>query len=371
MRLSTGWRYATGAACTTAALLFVARAGADEVTLQSGAIVRGHASEVQLPDHSKAVEIRTSTGTLIVFDRDSVKQLKRGAAGQKVVQAANKPRLTAKQQAWMTKVRSLVSRLTSGNRAQAQRARDELLKIDDPDALPALTRYLQQNPDEELRQIYVAILRYLPGSSAVYYLVSQSLFDSSAQIRQQAREAIGAERADSARTLYVFALKLRDPNLATRAALGIQQIGDPNGDAIPYLIDNLVYVGAREIDTPQVTWVGWTAQFVQCGGPNFTGPTWFSEMGGLGGNVGGSPSVQIYGGGRMVPDTPGAGPIVTTVARPRTTFVAESTNNPAVLEILLKLSDQPRPGFGYQAEQWRRWWDNEKASRDSRKRAAD
>jgi len=208
MRLSTGWRCAMGAACTTAALLFVARAGADEVTLQSGAIVRGHASDVQLPDHSKVVEIRTSSGALIVLERDSVKQVKRIAAGQKVVQAANKPRLTAKQQAWMTKVRSLVSHLTSGNRAQAQRARDELLKIDDPDALPALTRYLQQNPDEELRQIYVAILRYLPGSSAVYYLVSQSLFDSSSQIRETARNAIGAERADSARTLYVFALKL-------------------------------------------------------------------------------------------------------------------------------------------------------------------
>jgi hypothetical protein len=372
MRLSTGWKYATGAACTTAALLFVACAGADEVTLQSGVIVRGHASEIQLPDHSKAVEIRTASGTLIVFDRDSVKQLKRGAAGQKVVQAANKPRLTAKQQAWMTKVRSLVPRLTSGNRVQAQRARDELLKIDDPDVLPALARYLQQNSDEELRQIYVAILRYLPGSNAVYYLVSQSLFDSSSQIREAARNAIGAERADNARTLYVFALKLGNPSLATRAALAIQEIGDPNGDAIPYLIEALVHDGKRAIILPKTEWViadDWQSLFTTAK------IHIISERGGPMGLYD-NPPIRIG----PIPVMKNAPPAIQPAPPPPVQIVPinvpvlsilhDKDGNQTVLEALLKVTNL-QPGFGCNRDKWRSWWANEKANRDLQKRPAD
>jgi hypothetical protein len=372
MRLSTGWRYATGAACTTAALLFVARVGADEVTLQTGAIVHGHASEVHLPDHSKAVEIRTASGALIVFDRDSVKQVKHSAAGQKVVQAANKPRLTAKQQAWMTKVRSLVSRLTSGNRAQVQQARNELLKIDDPDALPALTRYLQQNPDEELRRIYVAILRDLPGSNAVYYLVSQSLFDSSSQIREAARNAIGAERADNARTLYIFALKFPDPSLATRAALAIQEIGDPNGDAIPYLIEALVHEGKRAVILPKTEWGfadDWQALFITAkihiisehGGPMGLYDNPPIRVGPIPVMKNPPPAIQ---------PAPAPPSILVPFNAPVVSILHEKDGNQTVLEALLKVTNL-QPGFGYNRDNWRSWWANEKANRDLQQRPAD
>jgi HEAT repeats len=372
MRLSAGRRCATGAMCTTGALLFVAGAGADEVTLQSGAVVRGHASDVQLPDHSKAVEIRTPSGALIVLERDSVKQVKRIAAGQKVVQAASKPRLTAKQQAWMTKVRSLISRLTSGNRAQVQQARNELWKIHDPDALPALTRYLQQNPDEELRRIYVAILRDLPGSNAVYYLVSQSLFDSSAQIRQQAREAIGAERADNARTLYIFALKLRNPSLATRAALAIQEIGDPNGDAIPYLIEALVHEGKRAIILPKTEWGfadDWQSLFT------YAQIHIISEHGGPMGLYD-NPPIHVG----PIPVMKNAPPAIQPAPPPPSVLVPfnvpalsilhDKDGNQTVLEALLKVTNL-QPGFGYNRDKWRSWWANEKANRDLQKRPAD
>jgi hypothetical protein len=376
MRLSTGWRYATGAACTTAALLFARGAGADEVTLQSGAVVRGHANDVQLPDHSKAVEIRTPSGALIVLERDSVKQVKRIAAGQKVVQAASKPRLTAKQQAWMAKVRSMVSRLTSGNRAQAQQARNELLKIHDPDALPALTRYLQQNPDEEVRQLYVAILRDLPDPNTVYFLVSQSLFDSSAQIREEARTAIGSERADSARTLYIYALKFHNPNLATRAALGIQEIGDPNGEAIPYLIDNLVYVGRRAISLPEVTWQEWSPSPIGPTGLRLVsaheGAAWFGQMSGsVGGRPAASVPVRVSGPTQPTPPTQGGETMLQLIGPQKTTYVPESTNNPAVLGALEKVSDQQKSSFGYSPNNWHRWWAGEKATRDLQKRKAD
>jgi hypothetical protein len=376
MRLSTIQRYVTAATCMSVALLFVARASADEVTLQSGAIVRGHASEVQLPDHSKAVDIRTSSGALIVLEWDSVKHVKHSAASQKGTPAANKPRLTAKQQAWMTKVRSLAARFASGDREQARQARNELLKIRDPDALPALTRYLQRNPDEELRHLYVAILRDLPDPNTVYFLVSQSLFDSSAQIREEARNAIGSERADSARTLYIYALKYQNPNLATRAALGIQEIGDPNGEAIPYLIDNLVYVGRRAITLPEVTWQEWS--------PAPMGPTGLrlvsvhegaASFGQMSGSVGGGPaaSVPVRASGPIQSASPtSSGQTVLQLIGPqKTTYVPESTNNPAVLDALDKVSDQQKTSFGYNPNNWRRWWAGEKASRDLQKHKTD
>jgi hypothetical protein len=353
MHTSTGLRSAICVGCAVGVFGFCARARADEVTLQSGATIRGHVSELQLPDHSKAVEIRASSGALVVLERDSVKQIKRGAsAGPKPAQAANKPRLTAKEQAWMAKVRGLVSRFSSGDASQRRRAADELLKIRDPDALPAQTRYLQQNSDEDLRRIYVSILREMPGSNTVYYLVGQSLFDSSAQIRQLAREAIGSERADSARTLYIFALKLRDANLATRAALGIQEVGDPNGDAIPYLIEALVHEGERAIILPKTEWgeaTDWQALFITKSNMRI-----IREHPGIMGLYDNPP---IYASGTIpvVKNPPPATPQVTTQLPivpfnvPVISIVHENDGNQTALEALL--SHKPATGLRLQPRQ--------------------
>jgi hypothetical protein len=381
MPTSLGWRLATWSACVVS--IFAGRAAADDVTLKTGATVRGHATEARLADHSRVLEIRTSSGALIVLEHDQVQQIKRSAATQKPAgnSKSTKPRLTAKQQAWMTKVRSLLAHLLGDDRDQSRHARSQLLNINDPDALPALVRYLQQNPNEELRHLYVAILRDLPGPNTAYYLVQQSLFDPSAQIREDARHALGSERAEKARALYILALKLRDANLASRAALGIQEVGDPDGDAIPYLIEALVHVGPRVITTQQLEWIDLGPPPDATGMPRFRitsyheGPAWFGQMGAgiAGGSVG--PVTQIRT--RAIPQSSQEQQLqpphnwAVGLAPPKTTIVPESDGNPAVLDTLLKLSGRAKSDFGYNRDNWRRWWANEKASRDSQKRPSD
>jgi hypothetical protein len=45
------------------------------------------------------------------------------------------------------------------------------------------------------------------------------------------------------------------------------------------------------------------------------------------------------------------------------------TENPAVLDALLKITDY-RPGYGYNMDNWRRWWASEKKNRDLKNPAA-
>ena len=37
--------------------------------------------------------------------------------------------------------------------------------------------------------------------------------------------------------------------------------------------------------------------------------------------------------------------------------------NSAALDALVKVTDSKHPGYGYNPEQWRRWWENEKQNR--------
>ena len=45
-------------------------------------------------------------------------------------------------------------------------------------------------------------------------------------------------------------------------------------------------------------------------------------------------------------------------------------DHPEVLDALLKITDQPHPGYGFNQDRWRRWWMNEKTDRDLQKPAA-
>ncbi len=215
----------------------------DVVTLTTGSTVHGNLVSPPSGSGVKSVALITSSGGLIVFDHTEVKQIKRGAdPAQKSAsgKSTGKKQLTAAEKAWIPKIRSLLKKLASEDRDLSRRARVALLDISDPDAIPALTQYLRKNPDEELRRLYVTILGNIRSTKVIYHLVDQSLFDPSPQVRDDARKAIGEDRADLARPLYIHALRLGDADLASRAALALAEIGDPRGEAVPYLIDDLV-----------------------------------------------------------------------------------------------------------------------------------
>ncbi|HEV3301089.1 MAG TPA: hypothetical protein VG055_15670 [Planctomycetaceae bacterium] len=333
MRFRTGFQRAPLAALAFFILLPLGMGRADIVTLNSGATIHGRL--VGYSGTSKSVTLRTSSGTLLVFDRDSVKQVKHGAdPGQ--VAAGAKPaskglRLTAEEEAWMPKIRLIASRLLGTSRDQSRSARAELLRIEDPDALPALTRYLASHPLPEARLLFVTIARGIHGAKPVYYLVALSLYDPSPQVREEARNAIGPERADFARPLYIEALKTREQRLATLAAKGIAEIGDPNSDAVPYLIDALEFRAAQPVElSPSRVFL---LSCPSCAESRAVALTY------------------------RVVDIPALNEVAYVKDR-----------NLAVLDTLTKVTDRK---LGYSRDEWRSWWANEKKNRDLQKSSSE
>ncbi|HET6329126.1 MAG TPA: hypothetical protein VFG04_30865 [Planctomycetaceae bacterium] len=333
MRIQAGFLRSSLLALVLLILLPLGMGRADIVTLDSGAVVHGHV--VGNSGTSKSVTLRTSSGAVIVFDRDSVKQVKvgadprQGAAGTKP--SSKRLHLTAEEEAWMPKIRTLASRLMGASPAQSRSAQAELLKIEDPDALPALSRYLATNRLESVRLLFVKIARGIRGPTPIYYLVAVALYDPSPQNREEARNSIGPERADFARPLYIQALKTRDQTLATLAAKGIAQIGDPNGDSIPYLIDAMVFRSAQAVElSPSRVFL------LQC-------PACAESRG---------VALTFH----LVEKLPSNQPLPV------------KDRNLAVMDTLSKLTDKK---LGYNRAEWRNWWATEKKNRDLQKKPDD
>jgi hypothetical protein len=220
---------------------------ADNVKLDGGGSLSGSVRST-----SKTIAVRTSTGAVLVFDRSDVKEVNHGHApaakpasngAAAKAQPPKKRKLTPEEEAWMPKIRSLVSRLYGSDRNKSAQAKNTLLNIDDTDAIPALSTYFGSSHDEQARHVFVVVLHSMKGPKPVYYLVALSLFDESPQIRSEARKAIREDQLDSARILYMAALRVGHPRLTRVAAISIGEIGDPRGDSIPYLINALVSYG--------------------------------------------------------------------------------------------------------------------------------
>jgi len=384
---------------------------ADSVTLTSGGTVHGNLVPAPSTNGVKSVALVTTSGALLVIDKDEVKQVKHGGdANQKATAAKTgaKKQPSPAERAWTARVRTLLNRLTSDDHNVSRKARVDLLNISDPNAIPALTQYLQKNPDPGLRRLYVAILGNVRGPKPVYYLVDQSLFDPAAQVREEARKAIGEDRADLARPLYIHALRLGDADVASRAALGISEIGDPRGESVSYLIDDLVaYVskphevvpsGISVIDLmtvyttpgyvptmlPGATYVGETlgtsTMPVYLGPPGMTPAQIERAVRNL--KPATPESMKLARNPAFGPRDRGPGTYYVTPAiadtyaapifgrtAPQYSRAPVRTENSNVLDALLKVTDY-RPGFGYNADNWHRWWAAEKKSRDLQRSAS-
>jgi hypothetical protein len=419
-------RFATVLAVGTGLLLAAGPLCADSVKLNGGGSLNG-----SVTTGSKAVSVRTSSGAVVVFDRAVVKQVTHGrtssaktASNSPIANAhSKKPRLTPEEEVWMPKVRGLISRLSGGDRARLQQARTALLKIDETDAIPALSSHLGNSRNEGSRRLYAAILHNMKGPKPVYSLVALSLYDPSPEIRSDARKALHEDQLDSARLLYIAALRSGSPALARTAAVGLGEIGDPRGDSVPYLINALVSYGTiARLRAPAQSSVLYTnAIYVSSGltlndsnaadpgrsasasitaGAPGSGPTSNEESvaatqaatspgqqppagtpvnnpGQLGGqaawtsmpNSAGTSNMQMTTASAADPATPTEAELYEPPKcckhhdRPLSGYI----DHPEVLDALLKITDQPHPGFGFNRDRWRSWWANEKTNRDLQK----
>lgn len=300
---------------------------ADVLSLKSGGAVSGKIVARSPVD----VAVRTKTDALIVFERAATKELtsassalspKNSSPRNSAAASARsgKRRPTAQEQAWRERVRALAGRVLSDDGSRSRRARDELLAINDPAALPALCGYLQTAPDPAARELFVSVVHQIPGDEATGLLVVQSLGDPSPSVRVEARKAIGPERAAPARRMYIECLRTGSPGYYGLAAQALAEIGDPQLESVPYLIEALVEHTVQELYEP-------------------ARPPRFSEC--------------------MDEMVEASGPNFFTVPR--------AEGRPDVLDALLKITNQRHPMFGYNVEQWRAWWANSKKSTQRRR----
>jgi hypothetical protein len=375
---------------------------ADTVTLKAGGAVHGKVVTSHAPN---SVALETAKGGLIVFNRVDVKSVQRAqntAAKPAAIGAAKNAQLTPQEKAWMSKIRLLVERANGPDPDRRRKAISDLLNVSDEAAIPALTRHLATSRNDREREFYATVLRNIPGQKAVYFLVRLSMVDGSPAVREAARKAIGEERADLARPLYIQILKVGNPILASLAAKGIGEIGDPHGDAVPYLIESLIFRTARVVATSQAQAVldagrlgeinyqnqlNAEAQAAANAPPYVPPPKSQMRVGeNLMGNVqsmGGSPmgyaNITIPPTmGPMFPPMFGAhnpqikdpaiqvsspvtlADIMNTPSRYSTSLVGENNVNPAVYDTLVQLTGQQ---FGSNLPNWRRFWANQLKNR--------
>ncbi len=350
---------------------------------------------------SKSIAVRTPSGAVIVFDRGDVMQVTHGkvsvaltaskSANSKIKSQPKKRKLTAEEDAWMPKVRQVVGRLYAADREKSRRAQTELLNIDDTDALPALSTYLGSSRSAEGRRLYVAILHNIKGPKPVYYLVALSLFDPFPEIREEARKALRDDQLDPARVLYITALRSGAPRLARLAAVALGEIGDPRGESVPYLIDALVTYGtvaamrtsgdALYMNTiaaaPGLNLNDAAAMLIGSSScdpqqPGAKSPSSQGTPSAVGAQVPGSTSQSNLGasGTTLTEDELYEPPHSKCKKKKHDSPLQGYVDHPEVLDALLKITDQPHPGYGFNQDRWRRWWMNEKTDRDLQKPAA-
>ena len=237
---------------------------------------------------------------------------------------------------WTEKIRGWTQAMFSDDAEKRRRGRAQLMKVTDPKAIPALNRVVRASESEDMRALYVHILSRIPGPEPVSLLVQQSLFDSSQAVRVAAQELITPQRRDQACPIYAHELKNSENDVVRRAAMMLEKIGDDR--FVPQLIDALVtthQVATQVLDNSNTYSFGRNGTF---GNPDSIA---------LPPDVAGKLAAGAYPNGIIVMPTPDQ------MARVRTVMVPREFKNSEALSALETLTKQ---SFGYDKDEWKRWW---------------
>lgn len=263
------------------------------------------------------------------------------------------------QKEWFRQVRLWLRELNDPTRAGGARA--ELLRVDDPNAIPAMRQFLSDDSNSAVRMTYVETLSRMPETTPVAALVRQALGDVDDLIREQAIRALdeetaprdGPARAGAAQNYLRESLRSDQNVTVRRAAAALGELGDLN--AVPDLIRSLITSHTYKVAV--------------------------RDESGASGSVGGGGSIGGglgAGGGGLSADTllairsqyPGArihqapGPV-----RTRQVTVRVEHRNPETLsalqEIVGRYAPADAPGFAppatYDEAAWAAWWARHRA----------
>jgi hypothetical protein len=203
---------------------------------------------------------------------------------------------------------------------RAEQVRNELGKIDDPLAVPALVQALELDQRREMRVWCIQALGRIGGPDAVKAIVDHSLDDLDEETRLTCFDELGGKTLPIAGPMYVAALKNKDNAHVNRAGYALGKLGDKS--AILPLIEAL-------ITTHKFTVIEGS------GNPNQMSAGF--SPGGVGGG-GMSPGGMTVGGSKPV-----------TVKR--------ELSNQQVLDALATLTGV---NLGFDQKAWRNWYASQK-----------
>jgi hypothetical protein len=203
---------------------------------------------------------------------------------------------------------------------KAAQVREEVNKINDPLAVPALVQTLDQDQHRDLRVWCVQALGRIGNQAAIQAIVDRSMEDADEEIRLSCFDELKGNGLHTAVPMYVAGLKNKDNAKVNRAGYALGKLGDKS--AILPLVGALV-------TTHKFTVVEGSSN------PNQMSAG-FTPGGGL-----------------------GAGPGGMTVGAAPTRTVKRDLNNQQVLDALASLTGV---NFGFDEKAWRNWYNSQKKS---------
>ncbi len=241
-----------------------------------------------------------------------------------------------REQAWHRQIFTWKSWLTGNYAPRKQDALKALQELKDPDAVSALAKHFQDSPDLGLRNLYVSVLKNMPGPKPVLALVWQFLNDVNYELRYAALNAIATDQFQIATPLYLRGLKHEMNPIVCRAGKALERLGDDR--IVPDLIEALVTTHNYQIAVPnQNTTMSFRAD--GSGMVNGTGST-------LPPNVAAGLAAGQYN-GVIINQPPNLMP-----APPKYITVSRVHQNAEVLSALQKITGQ---NFGFDERSWTLW----------------
>jgi len=263
------------------------------------------------PDHQKArlglgyqkVEGEWKTRDEIFQDRGMVKDDSgRFRVPQQIDEIKRKREEDKVRKEWFKKI-GMWRRWLDSDRAQE--AQVQIQRINDPQAVAALHKNLQDESNESVRKMYIEALARIGSPDAWQVLILCSVDDADDEIRLSCLDYIEKQTNTGATGLYIKRLRAKDNVMVNRAGVALGRMKDAH--ATRPLIDALVTTHTFTIQ-PQ--------------GGNFNN------------------TFQGGGGGTM------------SFGAPQPQTIARQMQNPSVLDALSVITGQ---NFGYDVPAWKRW----------------
>lgn len=151
-------------------------------------------------------------------------------------------------QEWFDQMKRWKTALYSPVAEKSETALEELQKLRDPEAIPALVHLFAHHEDNRARSLMIEILEMIDSSEAKEALALQAIFDEDPDLRLKAVEAIPERYHLQASQLFANHLEHADNKIVNRSARALLYVAKP--EALNSLIDALATSHTFNIHVP-------------------------------------------------------------------------------------------------------------------------